>query len=89
LNQGTTAHIIEEFFLDSDYRKIYICRNCNKIAIYNEKLGRYRCKICMDNVDICAIDSSKTSTYVLQELQMANISIDLKPEPRCYERLEE
>ena len=58
----------------------YIC-----IHSHNEDIGRYRCKKCQDQADICAIDSSKTSLYFQQQLFTAGIKIQPIPEPRLYE----
>lgn len=87
--QGTTASFYEEFYLDSDKKQIYICRNCNEMAIYNEHTGRYRCKQCIDRADICTIDSSKTSLYFLQQMYMSGIKIKLYPEGRMFEQVAE
>ena len=85
--QGSIASFYEEFYLDSDKKTIHICRNCNEIAIYNDNTGRYRCKQCIDQADICAIDSSKTALHVMQQLYMAGIKIKMIPEPRIYEEV--
>jgi DNA-directed RNA polymerase beta subunit len=86
--QGSIASFYEEFYLDSDKKTIYICRNCNEIAIYNEHNGRYRCKQCIDRADICAIDSSKTSMHFIQQLYMSGIKLKLYPESRLFEEAE-
>ena len=88
LAQGAMYTLMEEFYLDSDKKSIYICRNCNELAVYNAELERYRCKICQDRADICTIDSSKTSLWFLQQLQMCNIKTKLHPEPRTFETLQ-
>ena len=85
--QGSMASFFEEFYLDSDKKTIYICRNCNEMAIYNETIGRFRCKQCGDQADICSIDSSKTAVHFLQQMMMAGIVIKAIPEPRMYESL--
>ena len=87
--QGSMASFYEEFYLDSDKKIAYICRNCNEFAIYNENIGRYCCKQCNDQADICAVDSSKTAMHFLQQMMMAGIKISPIPEPRCYEELME
>lgn len=87
--QGSMASFYEEFYLDSDKRTIHICRNCSEIAIYNEHIGRYRCRTCGDQADICNIDSSKTALYFIQQMMMAGIKIKLNPEPRRYESMME
>lgn len=87
--QGSMASFYEEFYLDSDKRTIHICRNCSELAIYNEHIGRYRCKTCGDRADICNIDSSKTALYFIQQMMMAGIKIKLNPEPRRYETIME
>ena len=35
LAQGSMYTLMEEFYLDSDKREIYICRGFNEISIYN------------------------------------------------------
>lgn len=85
LAQGSMYTLMEEFYLDSDKREMYICRSCNDFAIYNETLGRYKCKTCKEKVDICQVDSSKTASWFLQQLQMCNIRTKLHPEPRIFE----
>jgi DNA-directed RNA polymerase beta subunit len=86
MTQGAMSCFHEEFYLDSDYRKIYICRGCNELATYNPTISRYKCRICKDNVDICAVDSCKTTTMVIQELMSANIKLKAIPEKRKYEK---
>ena len=83
--QGSMASFYEEFYLDSDRKTIYICRNCNTIAIYNEHTGRYRCKQCIEQADICAVDSSKTAMHFIQQMYMAGIQISMIPEARAWE----
>lgn len=85
LAQGSMYTLMEEFYLDSDKREMYICRGCNDFAVYNEALGRYKCKTCKEKVDICQVDSSKTASWFLQQLQMCNIRTKLHPEPRIFE----
>uniref|UniRef100_A0A6C0LLU2 DNA-directed RNA polymerase n=1 Tax=viral metagenome TaxID=1070528 RepID=A0A6C0LLU2_9ZZZZ len=85
LAQGSIYTLFEEFYYDSDKREIYVCRGCNDFAIYNNKLGKYKCKTCGELADIAMIDSSKTSSWFLQQLCIANIKIKLKPEERIFE----
>lgn len=87
LAQGATNILNEQFFLDSDSFPIYVCRTCQKLAIYNERRNKYKCSNpeCQ-SVDIAVVDSSKTALLFLQELQMANIGIDIQPEPRYFEK---
>lgn len=86
LAQGAANTLNEEFFLDSDVFPIHVCRSCNKMAIYNERRGRYRCSnVDCPFTDIAVIDSSKTALLFLQELQMANIGVNIYPEPRLFE----
>jgi len=86
LAQGAMAILHEDFFKHSDYLPIHICRNCNQLAIYNEELGRYRCKQCAGQSDICQIDSSRTALYTIQLLHMTNIEFKMVPTPRGYEQ---
>lgn len=88
LAQGTMFTLMEEFYIDSDKREVYICRGCNNFAIFNENLGRYKCKVCKEYADICQVDSSKTASWFLQQLQMCNIKTKLHPEPRIFETYE-
>ena len=85
LAQGTMATLYEEFYYDSDKKKLYICRECNDFAIYNEFAEKWRCNSCKDDADICEIDSSKTSLWFAQTLQQCNIKLKLHPEPRIFE----
>ncbi len=85
LAQGTISTFFESFYLDSDFRKIYICRGCNEPAIYNEKESRYRCRICRDRADITTLNSCKTTMLVLHEWAAANIKVELVPEGRKFE----
>ena len=89
LAQGSMYTLMEEFYLDSDSREMYICRKCNDFAIYNSDRGKYKCKSCKEDVDICKIDGSKTAQWFLQQLQMANIKIKLHPEERIFETFED
>ena len=75
LAQGSMYTLMEEFYLDSDSREMYICKNCNEFAIYNSDRGKYKCKTCKEDVDICKVDGSKTAQWFLQQLQMANIKV--------------
>jgi DNA-directed RNA polymerase beta subunit len=86
MTQGAMSSFHEEFYLDSDYRKIYICRGCNELATYNPTISRYKCRICQDHVDICSIDSCKTTMLVIQQLMSANIKLQPIPEKRKYEK---
>ncbi len=85
LAQGTMSVFFEEFYLDSDARKMYVCRGCNEPAIYNEEKSVYRCKICSDKADIAEVASCKTTMLVLHEWAVANINVKLVPEPRKFE----
>ncbi len=83
--QGAMSVFFEEFYLDSDARKMYVCRGCNEPAIYNEERSVYRCKICSDKADITEVASCKTTMLVLHEWAVANINVKLVPEPRKFE----
>lgn len=83
--QGAMSILHEEFYVDSDYRKVFVCRGCDEFAIYNPETSKYKCNVCNDAVDICAIDSCKTTMMVLQSLMSANIKVKTVPEARKYE----
>lgn len=87
LAQGSMGYMHECFYLDSDYKKIFICRNCNEFAIYNPAYGKYRCNVCGDRADICIVDGSKTSTMIMHKMGCANIKLNLVPEARKFETL--
>ncbi len=86
--QGAMSIMFESFYLDSDYRKMYICRGCNEMAIYNEKISRYKCNMCKEKTDISVVDSCKTSMLVLYELASCNIKIKTVPEGKMFEVFE-
>jgi DNA-directed RNA polymerase II subunit RPB2 len=87
VTQGAMSILQEEFYLDSDYRKVFICRGCNELAVYNPTIARYKCRICKDGVDICAVDSSKTTMLVMHELMSANIKFQAIPEKRKFDKI--
>ena len=86
LAQGTMSILFEEFYMDSDHKKMYICRGCNQPPIYNDTKSKYNCRICKgDKADIVVVDSCKTSMLVLHEWAAANIKVELVPEGRKFE----
>lgn len=87
LAQGAANILNEEFFLDSDTFPIHVCRNCHKLAVYNERRNKYKCTSAnCESSDIAVMDSSKTALLFLQELQMANIGVGIQPEARMFEQ---
>lgn len=85
LAQGSMAYLHECFYLDSDHREMYVCRNCNEQAIYNPTKSKYRCNRCGDRADIAKIDSSKTSMMMMYKMACSNIKLRLIPQGRQFE----
>ena len=81
---GAMFNMFEKKSIDSDGRIVYICRGCGEVAIYNEFKSIYECKRCDEYADICAVEGSKTSSLLREELAGANIKLQTFLTPREY-----
>jgi len=85
MSHGAMINLFEKTRVDADYRKMYVCRGCGNLAVFNEFHGIYTCKTCGDMADISAVDGSKTAILFHEELAASNVRIKLGLRPREFE----
>jgi DNA-directed RNA polymerase II subunit RPB2 len=85
ISHGASHFLGEKFRDDSDGFEIYVCRNCGKRPVVNEKQGIAVCRVCRDNADIVKINSTWASKLFMQELESMNVGVCLKVKPHQYE----
>ncbi|GFR88367.1 DNA-directed RNA polymerase subunit beta [Elysia marginata] len=84
-SHGSMMSLTEKMIMDSDGRKMFVCRTCGAPAIYNAYQGIYRCTTCNENADIGSVDSCKASIVFQHELRSANVKVTLGIRPREFE----
>jgi DNA-directed RNA polymerase beta subunit len=82
---GAMLNLWEKTKLDSDGRKMHICRGCGYLAVYNENHGIFMCRTCGDMADISVVDGSKTAILFHEECAASNVRIKLGLRPREFE----
>jgi DNA-directed RNA polymerase beta subunit len=84
-SHGTMFNSYEKMSIHSDGRKIYVCRNCGDLAIYNREQDIYRCPNCKEMAEIVAFDSKKTASVFMEEVMASNIKMMLGMQQRTFE----
>jgi DNA-directed RNA polymerase beta subunit len=82
---GSMLNLAEKCMVDSDYRRMHVCRGCGELAVYNEFHGIYRCRTCGELADIAAVDGTKSAVLLHEELAASNITVRLGLRPREFE----
>ncbi len=84
-SHGGAKFMTEKLLAHSDGFTEYICKNCGKTAIVNQKENIYKCNYCKDNADIYAVPTSWSAKLFVQELESMNVGIRRKGDPYTYE----
>lgn len=85
----SSVKFLQEKFIDhSDVYHIYICKNCNRRAIVNEKYQIYKCKHCVDNADIVKVKTSWSCHQLFDEIESCNIGIKLYTKDNTYQKFQ-
>lgn len=88
ISHGASHFLMEKFRDDSDGFDIYVCRNCGKRPIVNEKQGIIICNTCdamgLDPQPV-KIRSTWASKLFFQELESINVGVQLGLDPFEYE----
>jgi uncharacterized CHY-type Zn-finger protein len=84
-SHGSMINLAEKLGTDSDGRTAYICRGCANYATYNEFHNIYKCRVCGDQADIAAVDSSKSAILFHEELAAGSINLRMGLRPREFE----
>jgi DNA-directed RNA polymerase beta subunit len=85
-SHGSMLNLYEKCSMDSDGRKLPICRGCASIAVLNEFHRIYECKTCGELADIEVVESSKSAILLMEELNASGCSMRLGLRPREFER---
>jgi DNA-directed RNA polymerase beta subunit len=85
-SSGITKAMCEKLLHSSDSFNIYVCRNCGKRAVVNERKGIVVCKVCRDNADVAKVHTTWSSKLFMQELESMNVGVRLKLKPFQYEQ---
>lgn len=83
--EGAMESFYEKYYEDSDGCMIYICRVCGEKAIVNEQTGKYHCKVCLYNADICAVKSSWTANLFQNILEGMNVKMKFEMDPLAFQ----
>lgn len=84
-SHGGAKLMTEKLLSHSDGFTEYICKNCGKTAVVNQKENIYKCNYCKDNADIYAAPTSWSAKLFVQELESMNVGIRRKGDPYTYE----
>jgi len=81
---GSMFNLYEKSSIDSDGRRVYICRQCSQVAVCNTFANIYECKTCGEYADIAVVESTKTAALMRAELAGANIKLKTELRPREF-----
>jgi len=84
-SQGAMMTLHEKFSVDSDGRKMYVCRRCGEMAIYNKRESIYICKGCGPLADITTVDSCQSAIVMAEELRSSNVRMQFQVSPFAFE----
>ncbi len=84
-SHGSMLNLQRKSSVDSDGRKMHVCRGCGSLAVYNEFQNIYLCKLCGDLADISEVDGSKSAVLMHEELAASCIRVQLGLAPREFE----
>lgn len=85
----SSIKFLQEKFIDhSDVYHIYVCKNCNKRAVVNEKYKIYKCKFCVDDSNIVKIKTTWSCHQLFDEIESCNIGMKLYPKENTYQKFE-
>jgi DNA-directed RNA polymerase beta subunit len=85
----SSIKFLQEKFIDhSDQYYIYVCKNCNKKAVVNEKYNIYKCSYCHDNSDIVKIKTTWSCKQFFDEIESCNIGVKMFPKENTYQKFE-
>jgi DNA-directed RNA polymerase beta subunit len=84
-SHGSMLNLFEKTSLDSDGRKMHVCRGCGALAVYNEYHGVYQCRTCGELADIATVDGTKSAILFHEELAAANVHVRLGLRPHEFE----
>jgi len=84
---GAMSMLNDKFYRDSDHFKVYLCSNCGsrENVVVNRQKSIYRCKRCLDNANIVAIDASWTTKLLSQEMRAMGVGMRYDVEPKVFE----
>jgi DNA-directed RNA polymerase beta subunit len=77
----------EKMVEHSDKYDYYICNNCNRKAIVNEKYNIYKCDYCGDNSDIFKVHGTWSTHLFFQEINSMGIGVKYFKKADKYEVL--
>lgn len=84
-SHGSMLNLYEKTSLDSDGRKMHVCRGCGSLAVFNGFHNIYQCRACGELADIATVDGSKSAVLLHEELAVANIQVKLGLRSREFE----
>ena len=84
-SHGSLLNLQRKASVDSDGRKMHVCRGCGSLAVYNEYQNIYLCRLCGDLADIAEVDGSKSAVLMHEELAASCIRVQLGLAPREFE----
>jgi len=85
----SSIKFLQEKFIDhSDVYYIYVCKNCNKRAVVNEKYKIYKCKFCIDDSNIVKIKTTWSCHQLFDEVESCNVGLRYFPNENTYQKFE-
>lgn len=85
---GAGHTVTEKVRIDSDGRRMYVCRRCGQPGEYSARHEVYRCRECGPRADIASVDSCQASIVFQHEMRSSNVRLGLRLEPRRFDHYE-
>jgi DNA-directed RNA polymerase beta subunit len=74
---GAMSCLDEKLKHDADMFSVYICTNCNKYAIYNERENVYKCNNCKELANISLVNSTWTAKSFVDTFKAMGVDVEL------------
>jgi DNA-directed RNA polymerase beta subunit len=83
--QGSVRSLEAKIRGDADGCDGFYCQTCKQLAIYNEKMHIYKCKLCGDMADIVRVPSRHTAIVVQHEFAAVGVHMDMHIRPPLFD----
>jgi DNA-directed RNA polymerase II subunit RPB2 len=68
VSHGATSFTKERLYDVSDKYSVHVCKNCGSIAVYNDNMKIYHCKLCGNRVNFAKVNIPYAYKLLTQEL---------------------
>ena len=68
VSHGASSFTKERIYDVSDKYSVHVCKNCGNIAVYNDKMKIYHCKLCDNRVSFAKVNIPYAYKLLTQEL---------------------